>query len=94
MLAAMQEHHPSQPHWYLLYVGAAAERRGQGIGTALLEPVLQRCDQQGLPAYLEATTDRNRQLYLRHGFADRGELVLTPGGPVVRPMWREPCPAG
>ena len=92
MLAEMQEHHPSAPHWYLLYVGVEPSRRGQGIGSALLQPVLEHCDEQRLPAYLEATNDRNRVLYRRHGFADRDEVVLPAGGPAVLPMWREPGP--
>jgi ribosomal protein S18 acetylase RimI-like enzyme len=90
LLAAMQEHHPTRPHWYLLYVGVDADRRGQGIGGALLRPVLETCDEQHLPAYLEATNERNRALYRRHGFTDRPELALPAGGPAVRPMWREP----
>jgi GNAT superfamily N-acetyltransferase len=90
MLAAMQQHHPAAPHWYLMYLAAETGRTGSGIGTALLQPVLYRCDTDGLPAYLEATTQRNRALYRRHGFTDLPELVLPDGGPVLYPMWREP----
>jgi len=43
-----------------------------------------------MPAYLEASTERNRGLYLRHGFADRGGLRLPGDGPRMWPMWREP----
>jgi GNAT superfamily N-acetyltransferase len=92
VLSTMQEHHPHRPHWYLLYVAAGAGRRGTGVGTALLRPVLDRCDEEGTPAYLDATTDRNRALYRRHGFADMEELTLPDGGPVLYPMWREPRP--
>jgi GNAT superfamily N-acetyltransferase len=92
VLSTMQEHHPHRPHWYLLYVAVGAGRRGTGVGTALLRPVLDRCDEEGTPAYLEATTDRNRALYRRHGFADMEELTLPDGGPVLYPMWREPRP--
>jgi GNAT superfamily N-acetyltransferase len=90
VLSTMQAHHPERPHWYLLYVGAATGRRGAGVGTALLRPVLDRCDDEILPAYLEATTDRNRALYRRHGFEELQELALPDGGPVLYPMWREP----
>ena len=51
--------------------------------------LLERCDADGMPAYLEATTQRNRALYLRHGFEDYGVIVL-PGGPPMWQMWREP----
>jgi GNAT superfamily N-acetyltransferase len=90
VLSTMQEHHPERPHWYLLYVAAATARRGTGVGTAVLRPVLDRCDSEGVPAYLEATTDRNRALYRRLGFADMEKLVLPDDGPVLSPMWREP----
>lgn len=90
VLAALQEHHPQQPHWYLCYLGAAPGRQSQGLGTALLRPVLERCDREGLSAYLEATSRRNQELYRRHGFADRAPFTL-PGGSTAYPMWREPA---
>ena len=34
------------------------ELQGRGIGSALMQPVLERCDRDGMPAYLEATTPR------------------------------------
>ena len=34
----------------------------------LLEPDLRRCDQDGVPAYLEATSPLNRAFYARNGF--------------------------
>jgi hypothetical protein len=43
-------------------------------------PILQRCDRDGMPAYLEATSDRNRALYESHGFQARDDIPL-PGGP-------------
>jgi GNAT superfamily N-acetyltransferase len=89
VLTTMQKHHPPRPHWYLYYLATERGHQGTGIGTALMRQVLQQCDQQRLPAYLEATSERNRALYLRHGFEDRHRLDL-PGGPPVYPMWREP----
>ena len=32
-----------------------------------MAPVLDRCDRERIPAYLEATSERNKALYLRHG---------------------------
>lgn len=90
VLAAMIEHHPTEPHWYLLYLGTVARAQGTGRGSALLRAVLDDCDAVGVPAYLEATNDRNRALYRRHGFVDRDPLPLPAGGPPLYPMWREP----
>ncbi len=89
--AVMEEHHRQLPdHWYLLYAGVEPSRQGQGIGSALLRPVLEECDRTGAPAYLEASCGRNRGLYARHGFVERDPLPLPDGGPTMFPMWREP----
>lgn len=60
-------------------------RRGTVRGTKVVD----RADQQGVPAYLEATSPDNRRLYERHGFVVTGELSIL-GGPPVWPMWRGP----
>jgi len=64
----MQEHHPTQPHWYLYYLGTEPEKQGTGIGAAVMRPVLDLCDSHRLPVNLEASSPRNRALYQRHGF--------------------------
>jgi GNAT superfamily N-acetyltransferase len=90
--AAMERHHAQLPeHWYLSYLGVVPARQGRGIGSALLRGVLDTCDRDGVPAYLEATTERSRSLYARHGFADHGRLDLPDGCPPVHPMWRDPA---
>ena len=89
VLATMVEHHPREPHWYLLYVGTRATAQGTGRGSALLRAVLDDCDAAGQPAYLEATNERNQALYRRHGFEDRARLPLPAGGPPLFPMWRD-----
>ena len=70
----MGAHHPDQPHWYLPVIGTQPDMQGQGHGSALLRPVLEICDRTGVPAYLEATTERNRALYARHGFEATAEI--------------------
>jgi GNAT superfamily N-acetyltransferase len=89
-LAALYDHHPQEPHWYLLYVGVTPASQGSGVGSAVMQPVLDQCDREHLPAYLEATCERNRALYRRHGFIDRDLLPLPDGGPPMYPMWRDP----
>jgi GNAT superfamily N-acetyltransferase len=56
------------PHWYLELLGVAPQRQGQGIGKALLLPLLQRADAEGLPCYLETFTERNIPFYESNGF--------------------------
>jgi ribosomal protein S18 acetylase RimI-like enzyme len=87
--ALMKAHHPQFPHWYLHIIGVAPERRGRGIGSILLQPVLTRCDQEGMRAYLEASSPRNVRLYERHGF-EVVEEVRFPKGPLYFAMVRPP----
>jgi ribosomal protein S18 acetylase RimI-like enzyme len=79
--------HPQEPHWYLAVLGTDPARQGHGIGSALMIPVLEHCDREGMPAYLESSKESNIAFYSRHGFKVTGEIRL-PGGPLVWPMWR------
>jgi ribosomal protein S18 acetylase RimI-like enzyme len=84
-----ESHHLQEPHYYIRYVGVATRFQGQGLGTALLRPTLDRCDREGVPAYLEASTERSAALYERLGFVHLGELRV-PDGPRFWPMRRPP----
>jgi len=91
ILSAMERQHPRNEHWYLAVLGTDPVHQGKGIGTALLQPVLERCDRDGVGAYLESSKHSNIAFYRRHGFDVTGEITL-PGGPTVWPMWRDPRP--
>ena len=77
-----------QPHWYLAIIGVDPARQGYGVGAALLRSRLRRCDQEGLPAYLESSKPENVPLYQHFGFHVTGTLRLPAGAPVVSTMWR------
>lgn len=89
-LLRLERHHPRAPHWYLHYLGVEPRCQGRGLGGTLLAPMLELCDREGSPAYLESSTERNRALYERNGFALTGAFDMPAGGPPVREMWREP----
>ncbi|MBC9725350.1 N-acetyltransferase [Streptomyces sp. TRM68367] len=83
--------HPAgRAHEYLWMIGVVPQRQGEGLGTALIESVLDRCDREGLSAYLEASSDRSRRLYERLGFTLLDRPLDLPDGPRMWPMWREP----
>ena len=87
----LEDNHPADPaHWYLAALGTHPDWQGNGIGTALMQPVLTRADAEGLPAYLESSKERNIAYYGRLGFEVTGELHLPNGGPSLWSMWREP----
>jgi len=76
-------------HFSLAVLGVDPRRQGEGLGSALMQPVLELCDRERLPAYLESSKERNVDFYARHGFRVTSELRL-PKGPAMWPMWRNP----
>ncbi|MCR9278155.1 MAG: GNAT family N-acetyltransferase [Pseudomonadaceae bacterium] len=88
VLAEMDAYHPNEDCWYLPMIAADPGHQGKGLGGALMKHALRVCDEQGLPAYLESTNERNVSLYERHGFEVIGEIQHG-SSPVVRPMIRE-----
>ncbi|MDQ0811261.1 GNAT superfamily N-acetyltransferase [Streptomyces sp. B3I7] len=87
----MAEAHPAdRAHEYLWMIGVAPGHQGRGLGTTLIRPALDRCDREGLPAYLEASSPRSIALYERLGFAATDRTLDLPDGPRMWPMWREP----
>lgn len=89
----MERLHPAKPEsYYLAAIGLDPSQQGRGLGSALMHPMLDRMDAEGVPAYLEASTVRSRALYERHGFETTGEIELPRGGPSIWPMWREARP--
>jgi ribosomal protein S18 acetylase RimI-like enzyme len=86
-LEQMAAHHPADPLWYLPFIGVDPTRQGRGLGSTLLRTGLARCEEDRVPAYLEASSPRNRALYERHGFEVVAE-VRVPGSPPLWPMLR------
>ena len=75
--------HTAEPHWYLPLIGVDPAHQRKGLGSKLLDEALRVCDEQGLHAYLEATTRESRALYQRHGFEVTQELQVGD----IPPMW-------
>lgn len=90
-LNAIEKKHPHEPHYYLLALGVEPDLQGHGIGTQLMAPVLERCDKERVPAYLESSKERNVPLYERNGFKVTEELIVPNGGPKIWLMWRDPA---
>ena len=87
--AQMDDFHPQEACWYLPLIAADPSHTGRGLGAALMKHALQKCDEQGLPAYLESSNPRNISLYERHGFEVMGKIE-TPSSPLMTPMFRAP----
>ncbi len=89
-LGQIDAHRPKGPHWYLGVVGTEPALQGRGIGSAVLRPVLDKLDDEKVPAYLESSKERNVPFYRRHGWEVIEELRAPKGGPTLWLMWREP----
>ena len=88
----MDRHHPTAPHFYLFAIGVDPEAQRGGRGSALIRHVLDRCDREAIPSYLENTKERNLPFYEAHGFRTLATESLPDGGPPMWFMWRDPEP--
>ncbi|HEX7555612.1 MAG TPA: GNAT family N-acetyltransferase [Leptolinea sp.] len=79
-----------RPRYYLWGLAIDPNHKRQGIGTALLQPVLAKADAEKMPVYLETHDEKNVLYYQKHGF----DLILTTRIPKHElPIWcmlREP----
>ena len=76
-------------HWYVWLIGVDPARQRQGVGSALLRPVLARADQERVPCYLDTTRERNLAFYRRQGFEVVYEGSFPRGGPHLWTLRRE-----
>lgn len=81
---------PAAAHWYLAGVATHPDWQGQGLATSLIRPILERCDSEQIPSYLEATKEKNVPFYRRLGFELTDTIDLPGGGPRLYLMIREP----
>jgi GNAT superfamily N-acetyltransferase len=77
----LHERDMPQPHWYLMILGVDPPRQGQGVGGALMQPILARADAASLPCYLETQKTINVPFYQKHGFEVVVEDDIPGGGP-------------
>jgi GNAT superfamily N-acetyltransferase len=92
---AMHTTHPTGlPHEYLAFLAVHPTRQRLGLGTRLLRHHHALLDAEGIPAYLEATGDRNARLYARHGYQPSHQPIIAGDSPPLHPMWRTPQPVG
>lgn len=66
-------------YYYLFFVGTAADQRGCGLGSELIRRFQVMAGKQGVPIWLESTTESSHRLYLRLGFKDVRSWVLGRG---------------
>lgn len=89
--AKTERYHPKAPHYYLFAIGVTPGNKGKGLGTGLITNMLRRCDEEGMPAYLENSKEENLPFYEGHGFKITREIRFAASAPPLWLMWREPA---
>jgi ribosomal protein S18 acetylase RimI-like enzyme len=59
---------PRPPFAYLWYIGVAPDAQGHGLASELLDPMLARFTEEGLPVLLETSSPANVAVYQHKGF--------------------------
>lgn len=72
---------PAHSFHYLHVAGVEPAQQGRGLGGATIRAGLARCDDTGIPAFLETATERNLGLYGALGFRVTAEWSVPGGGP-------------
>jgi GNAT superfamily N-acetyltransferase len=94
--AATRAVRPTEPHDYLFIAAVDPAKQRQGIGSKLLTACHQELAKGGRPAYLEASDEGTRSVYLGLDYVDAdGPGILLPGPEKTRlyPMRRPWIPA-
>lgn len=89
--ASTEAARPTEPHDYLFIAAVDPDKQRQGIGSKLLTACHRALADGGRPAYLEASDEGTRSVYLGLGYVDAdGPGIVLPGPEKTRlyPMRR------
>ena len=92
-MAEQEARLPLDGMWYLSILGVAPVQQGQGLGRALLDPVLNEADAAGVASYLTTFTPRNIPFYERQGYVQAGTFDEPVTGSAFTVLVRQPVPA-
>lgn len=87
-LTAIDKKHPKEPHFYLEFIGVDPLRQRRGLGSLMLQRLVDWADEERLGCYLETGNPRNVPLYQRFGFQTTAEEKII--GVHIWFMWRPP----
>ena len=74
--ALIKKIHPAEPITYLWFIGVHPDFQGQGLGSTLLNELIQASNAQKRPIYLETSTRKNLPWYQKLGFTQYHALDL------------------
>jgi ribosomal protein S18 acetylase RimI-like enzyme len=88
--AAHQQDMGDSSHWYLGIMVVHPEAQGQGLGSRLLQPILQQASDEGLPCYLTTFTEQAVRFYQKNGFEVLHCQPITDTAPSFWTLKRDP----
>ena len=77
-------------HWYLAVLAVDPQHQGKGYGSKLLNEMLSKIDEDGLPCYVETEGEKNVSMYQRFGFKVIDEFTVPNTTEKLVAMLREP----
>lgn len=75
--AMIKANHPKEPIAYLWFIGVNPQTQGRGVGSALIQEVIQECEKKKRPIYLETSMQKNLPFYKKFGFEIFHSLPLS-----------------
>jgi GNAT superfamily N-acetyltransferase len=75
--------------WYLSILAIDPAFQGQGLGTGLVETIIDKADGMGIPTYLETYTPENKTFYKRLGYRVTASILEPVTGAEYSIMIRE-----
>ena len=79
-------------HWYLGVLAVDPQQQGKGYGSKLINVMLSRIDEEGLPCYVETEGEKNVSMYQHFGFEILDEFVVPNTTEKMVAMLRNPNP--
>ncbi|SHG97663.1 GNAT family N-acetyltransferase [Pedobacter caeni] len=70
----IKSNYPNQPFYYLWFIGVSVPDQHKGIGSKLLEELMEDANQKGRSVYLETSTEKNLSWYKKFGFSNYNKL--------------------
>jgi ribosomal protein S18 acetylase RimI-like enzyme len=89
----MKERHFSimrGPYCLLMFLGVEEKQRRRGVGSRLMQPVLQYADEKRMPCILDTMNEYNLDFYRAHNFTVCQRYHLCSNGPETWTMIRYP----
>jgi GNAT superfamily N-acetyltransferase len=78
-------------YWYLWIMVVHPMFQGQGVGSRLLQPILQQASDEGLACYLITSTEQAVCFYQKNGFEIVRNQKIAPNAPPFWALKFDPC---